>query len=494
MREYSPKRRTALVFSGSGSTGAYHAGALKAIDESGVKIDLVVGSGVGALAAAFASVAGGAKLYGPDGFWSDLSWSSLYRVRTALRVAFVLLGAALVVFALPLLLAVLAGLLFPLALIVDLVAPGAPARLLAGVGGAPLLLRAPFLAALAAPVFALSVTAFVAAVRVFLSDRRRAGELFEAALDPSQGLARLRRSLWEVARGTALSGSVPSPVELSRKHVALLLENLGQPGFRELIVRTCDMETGRALPFGLLQEAGRLSFAAARSKDRSQPDGAPPQAIDLRGTEHAALLFDAVATGLLPPIILPPVRVAFPRGGPFPGETHRLTDASLCGGSGLREALDAGAEQVILVSGSPEQSGLRQRRRGPRALADAAIAALERQAIEADLEAALRVNRMVQTLGHQKDDGARAWQDPETGREHREFALYVVRPPARALGPLELDGALDPATEVQQTLEDLVEQGYRDAYRLFVEPVIGGTAPDPATVAGDIEATQPVSL
>ena len=62
MREYSPKRRTAVVFAGSGTSGAYHAGALKAIDESGVKVDLVVGSGAGAVAAAFAAVAGGAKL------------------------------------------------------------------------------------------------------------------------------------------------------------------------------------------------------------------------------------------------------------------------------------------------------------------------------------------------------------------------------------------------------------------------------------------------
>src|SRR5439155_16945246 len=54
MREYSPKRRTALVLAGSGTSGAYHAGVLKALDESGVKLDLVVGSGAGAVAAAFA--------------------------------------------------------------------------------------------------------------------------------------------------------------------------------------------------------------------------------------------------------------------------------------------------------------------------------------------------------------------------------------------------------------------------------------------------------
>ena len=83
MHEYSPKRRTALVFTGSGTSGAYHAGVLRALDESGVKIDLVVGSGVGAIAAAYAAVDGGAKLYGPGGFWDRVRWRSLFRLRPA---------------------------------------------------------------------------------------------------------------------------------------------------------------------------------------------------------------------------------------------------------------------------------------------------------------------------------------------------------------------------------------------------------------------------
>ena len=73
MRDYSPKRRTALVFTGSGTTGAYHAGVLKALDESGVKIDVVVGSGVGTVAAAYAAVMGGPRLYGSGGFWPGSS-------------------------------------------------------------------------------------------------------------------------------------------------------------------------------------------------------------------------------------------------------------------------------------------------------------------------------------------------------------------------------------------------------------------------------------
>ena len=58
------------------------------------------------------------------------------------------------------------------------------------------------------------------------------------------------------------------------------------------------------------------------------------------------------------------------------------------------------------------------------------------------------------------------------------MALYVVRPEHRVLGPLEVDGVLDPATEVLETPADLIERGYRDAYRLFVEPVVGA-APEP---------------
>ncbi len=80
MNEYSPKRRTALVFTGSGTSGAYHAGVLKALEESGVKIDLVVGSGAGVIAAAYAAVDGGARLYGAGGFWERVRWRSLFRL------------------------------------------------------------------------------------------------------------------------------------------------------------------------------------------------------------------------------------------------------------------------------------------------------------------------------------------------------------------------------------------------------------------------------
>jgi hypothetical protein len=58
---------------------------------------------------------------------------------------------------------------------------------------------------------------------------------------------------------------------------------------------------------------------------------------------------------------------------------------------------------------------------------------------------------------------------------------------------MELDGARDPATEVLQTLDDLRELGFRDAYRQFVEPVVG-QSPIPQREDGKYRDTQPVGL
>ncbi|HLA77513.1 MAG TPA: patatin-like phospholipase family protein, partial [Vicinamibacteria bacterium] len=80
MSDYVPKRRTAVVLAGSGTSGAYLAGVLKALDESGTKVDLLVGSGSGAIAAAYGAVAGGPKLYGPGGFWDGISTAAVLRL------------------------------------------------------------------------------------------------------------------------------------------------------------------------------------------------------------------------------------------------------------------------------------------------------------------------------------------------------------------------------------------------------------------------------
>jgi hypothetical protein len=492
MREYSPKRRTALVLAGSGTSGAYHAGVVKALDESGVKVDLVVGSGAGTVAAAYAAAAGGHRLYGDGGFWRDVGWSSFYRLRAPLRLGVLLLAASFGVFLLPLFLALAAGLSFPLVLVADLAAPHWTAGVVQWLWAAQSALRTAYLAALSVPVFLLCLLAVAAVATAYLRNRRRFAEAFESALDATPARRRLAHGLWEIARGSAVSRGAPSEADLGRRYVSLLADNLGQPGFREVVLRAADLDTGACLPFVLLREPWRARFAASRARGRRAGTEGMPAAVDLAAPGYDALLFDAVLTGLLPPPIAPVCRLAFPKGDAFAGEVHRLADAILAGGCGIGEAVAAGAEQVVVASAVPEGPSQPPRRRGFRASADAALSTLERQALEHELHEAARISRMVETLGHRTDDGSRAWQDPADGRLYRDFALYVVRPERRLLGPLELDGARHPATEVIETADDLLERGYRDAYRLFVEPVVGA-APE-AERAAEPERRQAVEL
>ena len=89
--QYSPVRRTALVLCGTGAHGAYHAGALRALQEAGVKIDVVAGQGIGAGAAILAAIDGGARLWEPGGIWRPARRSifsgAFYGWRRPIRIA-----------------------------------------------------------------------------------------------------------------------------------------------------------------------------------------------------------------------------------------------------------------------------------------------------------------------------------------------------------------------------------------------------------------------
>ena len=84
---YAPQRRTALVLTGTGTAGAYHAGVLRALHEAGVKIDIVAGRGIGAVSALFAAIDGGQSLWSEKGFWRSAGVRTLYTWRPALRLA-----------------------------------------------------------------------------------------------------------------------------------------------------------------------------------------------------------------------------------------------------------------------------------------------------------------------------------------------------------------------------------------------------------------------
>ena len=83
---YSPDLRTAVVLTGTGADGAYHAGVLHALQEAGVRVDVLAGHGIGAVGALFAAIDGGARLWSPTGLWRSRSVARLYRWRGILRV------------------------------------------------------------------------------------------------------------------------------------------------------------------------------------------------------------------------------------------------------------------------------------------------------------------------------------------------------------------------------------------------------------------------
>ena len=129
---YSPSLRTALVLNGTGTAGAYHAGVLQALNEAGVRIDLVAGRGVGAVSAMFAAVDGGAKLWEEKGIWRGGLTRQFYRWRPILRVAGYLFGTAVATILLPLVLLVGAALGYPIVLSLQMIEGGAGGALLDG--------------------------------------------------------------------------------------------------------------------------------------------------------------------------------------------------------------------------------------------------------------------------------------------------------------------------------------------------------------------------
>ena len=51
----------------------------------------------------------------------------------------------------------------------------------------------------------------------------------------------------------------------------------------------------------------------------------------------------------------------------------------------------------------------------------------------------------------------------------------MIRPAHNPIGPFDVAGAYDEASDRRQDLSELMERGYDDAYRQFIEPVVGAS-------------------
>ena len=454
---YSPRLRTALVLTGTGTAGAYHAGVLQALHEAGIRIDLVAGRGMGVSSAFFAAVDGGAHLWGPRGFWRRSAVARFYHARPLVRLAAWLGVAGLIILLLPLALllaavvAYLAGLLATLAgfeeqgaaitarfrALLDLLF--APAAL-------PTIAPRLMVLALVAGLAVLGLGALVAAWRG--RGRRTWGAAWwkrvGAPLGPPRVVSALTRTLWNLIRGAA-HVKQPTAPEVGRRYAELLTENLGQPGFRELLVTVHDLDARCDLVFGILSEPHRARFFAADAGPSGERRGA--EAFDLAGVARDHLL-DALAASLALPVASDAHLIRFPSEGYWRGETHRVCDRPDALVRLLQEVAAAGVEQAVVVGDAPPPEL-------PHALSST----------RTDLRGRVgEYFRAAETA---------AFDDAIRGAAHWLSGVFEVRPPHNPVGPFDFGGAYDERSDRWHGVAELVDRGYEDAYRQFIDPVVG---------------------
>jgi hypothetical protein len=461
---YSPRSRTALVLTGTGTAGAYHAGVLRALQEAGVRIDVVCGRGMGAVSAMFAAVDGARLLWEPHGIWRGNAPAGFYRLRAPLRIAGWLAAAAGMGLAVPV--AVLAtGLLaYPLAFLVQMISPVRGHRLAAMYTGFVSEAFSPAMLPTIVPrlitlVLMLALIVLAAAAARPLMDRRAGrrflqgpwwGRVLGSPWTASAAIHRFERSLWQLIRGPTALG-LPAQAEISRRYAELLTENLGQPGFRELLVTAHDIDAGCDLIFAALAEPYRSGFLQAGETGRGRRPG---ETIDLAGVgrEHA---LDAMAGALSLPILTESHLIAFSAESYWRGEAHRVCDRTAAASRLCGELSAAGVEQLILVSPSPDRTyphALRPSRGDLRARASEHLAGAESAAVR-DAVAAR----------------------PQTCR-----GLFLIQPSHQPVGPLDASGAFDERSDRQHSLAEMIDRGYEDAYRQFIDPVLGAGGEAPA--------------
>jgi hypothetical protein len=467
-RLYSTRLRTALVLTGSGTAGAYHAGVLRALHEAGVKIDLVAGRGIGAAAAMFAAIDGGSRLWDAGGIWKGRAAAGFYAWRTPLRVAGWALVAAAAILAVPLALLALSIVLAAIGMIITLVGFGTAASAMTSGYSAwivslfapealPTIIPRLVLFAILVSAVALAGSTAYAALRNGAKRRVRQGLgwLVGAPLSTTRAVETFAAGLWQLIRGAAPLAAPPHQ-ELGRRYVELLVENLGQPGFRELLVIAHDVDARRDLVFALLADAHRPRFFGRPLGGENAVRLA--EAFDLAGVGRDHVM-DALAASLALPIATDPHLIRFAPEGPWRGETHRLCDRQGSLARLLEEVAAAGAEQVILLAASPPAGRAHELSAGRTDLRGLAGEPL------ASFDAA----------------GLRDAAEQFAGR----FAgLFVIRPTHNPLGPLDFQGVYDERSDRRQTLGELVDRGYEDAYRQFIEPVVGAGGED-------VQAVQP---
>ena len=451
---YSPQLRTALVLTGTGTAGAYHAGVLRALHEAGVKLDVVAGRGIGVVGALFAAIDGAQRLWEDKGFWRtpELRW--LYRWHVAARTIVWALALSVAVVTIPIVVMVAGLVVYPLDLLIRMVGGGGAA----GLVGAYLGFAQQAFAPNALPTWlprlvflVLGGAAAIAGVNGWLRLGRRGRgaawwRLVPSPLSTTAATARVWSVLWDLLRGAAQLQQ-PGRGDLAKRYGEVLADNLGQPGFRELVIVAHDLDAHCDLVFALVAEGRRRDLFRRPTAEAAELRRA--EIIDLSGVGRDYLV-DAVAGALSVPIATDPHAIVFAADAYWRGETHRLCDRPSALVRLLDELVGLGVQQILIVSASPESPR-------PHTLA------------------APRLNGRARLGEYLQSSEAAAVRDATQMVAARVQRVFTIRPAHNPIGPFEFGGGYDDRSDRQQPLDELMSRGYEDAYHQFIEPVVGAS-------------------
>ena len=410
---------------------------------------------MGAGSAALAALDGAARLWDASGIWRSKAVTGLYGWRWPLRVA-AGIGVVLLATLLTPLAVLLVGLIVFLAgFVLEMLQLQAGAAIVSqystwlqsAFAGPNLPTTVPRAATIAlVAIIAVVAIGGLLAGRMAGGRRARGGSWWRivgAPLDAENARQWFATAIWDLIRGAAPIAR-PSMAVLGRRYSEILTENLGQPGFRELVLVATDLDARRDIVAALLSESHRREFLAPRvGRDRRS------EVLDLAGVgrDHA---IDMVLAGLTPLRICEPYPIVFAPDSYWRGETHRACDRPGAIQRLLEEVAAAGARQAIVVSAAAPVDAPHQLR-APRLDVRGRFGESESVAEAVALRDALEAMSM-----------------------HFD-ALYVIQPGHNAIGPYDVEGAYDEASDRRQNLSELLERAYEDAYRQFIEPVVGAS-------------------
>jgi hypothetical protein len=173
--------------------------------------------------------------------------------------------------------------------------------------------------------------------------------------------------------------------------------------------------------------------------------------VDFTGPQRE-LLMSFLAGALRLPVVTAPAVVPFAADSFWQGERHRVCDRRELVLRLVDELAGIGVEQIILVGAAPPPASPHAMRAHP-----------------IDLRG--RMGELVRSIE------AAALVDAALLARIRCAGVFVVRPHHNPIGPFDFGGVYDEASDRLRTIEELMQQGYADAYRHFIEPVVAAGEP-----------------